>query len=103
MQDKFTPEKGFLVIINNKTTDPALYKNGGLIQTGVRSNIVLSKTIIDKISTISEPCRREMTVKEGDSIYFRLANQMGVDYTIDMCRDLYVQVEFIIKNCACLG
>lgn len=43
-----------------------------------------------------------MDVKPDDSIYYSIVKNSGT-YERDFCRDMYIQIEYMIKKCGCLG
>lgn len=102
VQDQFSYEQGILVLINNVTVDPMLFTNGISVKPGTKTNMAITKKTSVRTSTSKEPCRTEMDIKDSDSIYYRFTKSAG-PYKREYCRDVYIQIEHIIKKCGCLG
>ena len=73
-----------------------------LTKAGSHTNIGISKTISQKISTRGDPCREDIGSQSDDSEYYKLTSEI-LPYNKILCREIYIQTELIIPNCGCLG
>lgn len=89
-------------MISNNTDEIKYIKDGVFIQNSAYSHIGISKNINKKISTNVDPCREDITEKSTDSIYFKLAKNLNT-YQREVCIKIYIQIELMIKNCACIS
>ena len=88
-------------MINNRTIEPSVDAGGIYIQTDSHTNIELVKTDYYSISTRETPCRSDHTVLSTDSIHYNLTTQIS-NYNHETCNKLYVQLNYINKNCGCI-
>lgn len=80
---------------------PFPYKGGFHVSAGSKSNLAINRVYYNSVSTYKNPCRSDLTVLPGDSIYFKYTSMLK-NYSHSTCRDIYIQSEIIIKECDCL-
>ncbi len=102
LNDAYSIEHGIVVFIHSRTLNPDFNGVRTYVQTGASSNIALTKTNHQQVSTVGNPCRDDITPTESDSIYYKLAAQWD-EYTLQTCRAIYYEIEVIIKNCQCIS
>lgn len=87
--------------MNNRSEIPS--ELGGFhVPTGRRTDLALTRTYYNSISTRSYPCRSNLTMLETDSIYYKYTVKLGRGYTHRACHDVYIQLNIMIQNCGCL-
>lgn len=101
MQDKYSTDRGYFILINNRTSVPYTDQGGFHVSPGFKTNLAITRVYYNSISTNSKPCRSDLTVLPSDSVYFKYTSML-TSYSHGTCHDVYVQMEIIIKNCDCL-
>jgi len=102
LNDAYSIEQGIVVFIHSRTLNPDFNGVRTHVQTGALTNIGLTKTNRQQVSTVGNPCRDDITPIETDSIYYKLAAQWD-EYTLQTCRAIYYEIKVIIKNCQCIS
>ena len=86
--------------MNNRSEKPLVNYGGISAQTGVASNIEVSREIYTNLPYPFSDCREDLTAISSDSLYFNLSTSLG-NYTQNLCVDIYNQINVVLANCKC--
>lgn len=101
LQDQLSIQKGFFVSISNRSTNQSANYGGSYVQTGASTNIGITKSIYQKLSTRNARCRNNLEATSSDSVYYKLAANVA-EYRQDICRDMFIVLKVVAKLCKCL-
>ena len=96
----FTTDGGALILVHNRSDTP-FTKDGVFAATGAFTNIEVTRTFFSRLPYPFSDCRKDLTVQETDSIYYKRASQNST-YNFRTCYDSYFQFNVYMLKCQCM-
>ena len=99
-QDNYNEKSGFYVAVHNSSQLPLVNYEGFEVPLGSVSEVSISRTFYYKLDSPYSNCRKDLAMKSSDSSSTKLTDSFG-KYSKQLCFDICLQQNFIIKTCGC--
>jgi hypothetical protein len=105
-QTLYSFKSGFRVVVHNQSIEPILNKEGIEVSTNKLTNVAVSRTFYEKLSTPSRECITVFDEKQSEknSLLSTLYNDFNIEsiseYTTDLCINMCNQLN-LVKKCDC--
>jgi hypothetical protein len=98
--DYFATKNGMYVVIHNRNNFPIMRYEGIYVDTGVATNVGVSRAWTHKLDSPYSSCRKDTSAKSTDnSIFVETANI--TKYSQKLCSEVCLQYKYILPNCGC--
>jgi hypothetical protein len=105
-QTLYSYKKGFRVVVHNQSTEPILNKQGIDVSAKQLTNIAISRTFYENLSTPSRQCITVFDQKYSlkNSLLKTLYNELNIrnieEYSTDLCINICNQL-YLVEKCRC--